>query len=260
MIYSLRGICARDFFRQILCATRRQEMSSVTPYLALGIFPLAFLLAFSFNPPALRWVIGLALQDRPFVPVSKSPPVVRKKAAAFKRYAYFLGDGIIVGLVAVLMARSSLPAARVGLHLDNWGRNAAIGFVTATLRVVAQRLILVRVPIDPEDSFTWDVRRGPLALWMSIYVAGAFSEELWVALCIVSLMGAGHTATASVAMILTVFAGLHCGYVFWGALGAAVWELGSALLFLHYRSLIPPFLFHFIGNLGTFYWHRCWRR
>ncbi len=116
MIYSLRGICSRDFFRQILCATRRQEMSSVTPYLALGIFPLAFLLAFSFNPPALRWVIGLALQDRPFVPVSKSPPVVRKKAAAFKRYAYFLGDGIIVGLVAVLMA----TAGSVDEYLRCW--------------------------------------------------------------------------------------------------------------------------------------------
>ena len=235
-------------------------MWSLTPYLALGIFPLAFLLAFSFNPPALRWVIGLVLQDRPFVPVSKSPPLVREKAAAFKRYAYFLGDGIIVGLVAVMMARSPLPAARLGLHLDNWSRNAVIGIVAASLRVVAQRLILVRVPIDPEDSFTWDVRRGPLALWMSIYTTGAFSEELWVALCIVSLTGAGHTATASVAMTLAVFTALHCGYGFWGALGAAVWELGSVLLFLHYRSLIPPFLFHFIGNLGTLYWHRCRRR
>ena len=235
-------------------------MSSLTPYLPLGIFPLAYLLAFSFNPPALRWVIGLALQDRPFVPVSKGPTAVREKAAAFRRYAYFLGDVIILGLVAALMAKSLLPAARLGLHLNNWGSNAAIGFGAATLRVVAQRLILVRVPIDPEDSFTWDVRRGPLALWMSIYFAGAFSEELWVALCIVSLTGAGHTATASVAMILTVFVALHCGYGFWGALGSTVWELGSVLLFLHYRSLIPPFLFHFIGNLGAFYWYRCWRR
>lgn len=232
----------------------------MTPYLALGIFPLAFLLAFSFNPPALRWVIGLVLEDRPFVPVSKSPLLVREKAAAFKRYAYFLGDSIIVGLVAVMMARSSLPAAQLGLHLDDCTRNAVIGIAAAALRVVAQRLILVRVPIDPEDSFTWNVRRGPPALWIGIYVTGAFSEELWVALCIVSLTGAGHTAGASVAMILTVFALLHYGYGFSGAVGAAVWELGSVLLFLHYRSLIPPFLFHFVGNLGALYWHRCWRR
>lgn len=236
-------------------------MSSLTPYLALGIFPLAFLVAFSFNPPALLWGIRLALQDRPFVPLSRGPAVVRERAAAFRRDAYFLADGITVGLLAVLMARSSLPAAQFGIHLDNWGRNAAIGIVAATLRVAAQRLILVRVHIDPEHPFTWDVRRGALAQWTGIYVVGAFSEELWVAVCLVILMATGHTQTASVAMTMVVFAAIHRGYGgLWGALGATLWEVGSALLFLRYRSLIPPFLFHFIGNLGALYWHRCWRR
>lgn len=235
-------------------------MSNLTVCLALGIFPLTFLLVLSFNPPALAWVIRLALQGRPFEPESRRPIAIREKAAAFRRYAYFLGDGIVVSLVAIIAAAHSISSSQLGLHLDNWSRNAAIGMAAGALRIVAQRLMLYRVSIDPEDPFTWAVRRGSLGLWTFIFVAGAFAEELWIALCLVVLAAAGHAATVSVTITIIVFAASHYQYGFWGAIAVGVVEIASPLLFLHYRSLVPLFFFHLVGNLGSIYWHRCWRR
>jgi Type II CAAX prenyl endopeptidase Rce1-like len=234
-------------------------MSVLTPYLALGILPLAFLLGFSFNPPELFWGIRLALLGRSLEPMSASPRKVRERAAVFRRYSYFLGDAIIVSLVAVVAAKDSLSMARLGLHLDDWNRNIIVGLAAGIARVVAQRLIFVRVPIDPEDSFTWDVRRGRLELWVAIMTASAFSEELWIALCLVTLTAAWHTLVASVAVTIIIFAAVHYAYGFYGSIGVGAVEIVAALLFIKYRSLIPPFLFHLVGNLGSLYWHRYWR-
>lgn len=235
-------------------------MSSLTPYLILAIFPVAFLLGFSFNPPELIWGARLALWGRSLEPMSQSPVEVREKAAAYRRYAYFLGDAMILGLVALLMLRNSVPATRIGLHLANWKSNAAVGVAAGILRVLVQRLLVVVAPaIDPEDSFTWDVRRGAPSLWVLIFIAGAFSEELWVASCLVVLKATGHSSALSVAMTVVVFAAIHYSYGFWGAVGVALGESISALLFLHYGSLFVTFLYHFIGNLGSLYLHRYWR-
>ena len=135
----------------------------------------------------------------------------------------------------------------------------AVGIAAGTLRIVAQRLMLTRVSIDPEDHFTWEVQRGSLLLWSFIFAVGAFAEELWIAVCMVTLTAAGHGAAASVVMTIVVFALAHHHYGFWGAIGASAMEIPSPLMFLHYRSLIPLFFFHLIGNLGSIYWHRCWR-
>ena len=91
-------------------------MPLLTPILALAIFPVAFLFGFSFNPVEFSWALHHGRQ-----PMSEE---TRAKAATLRRYANFLGDAIIVGLVAALMLTSSAVGTHLGLHLEKWRINA----------------------------------------------------------------------------------------------------------------------------------------
>ena len=104
--------------------------------------------------------------------------------------------------------------------------------------------------------FAYHVRRGSVALWVLIFLAGAFSEELWIAFCLAVLITALHSTFLSVAITVIVFAAVHYGYRLGGVIAIAMKGVVSALLFLWGGSLIPMFLFHFIGNLGSLYWAR----
>jgi hypothetical protein len=234
-------------------------LSILTPYLALAIFPVAFLLGSFFNPPRLLWGIRLALENRPFEPISHAPAQVREKASAYGRYSLFLVDAIIVGLVLLFTRRYSVHAAMLGLHVLNWEFYISVGVASALLLNALRRLGVTWLPIDPEDSFTQNVRAGSLRLWVCIFIVGAFSEELWLALCLVVLKASGHSPAISVVLALLVFAFMHRSYG-WGAISASLVECISALLFLHYGSLFVTFFYHFVANCGSLYLHRLWRR
>ena len=187
------------------------------------------------------------------------PDEIHEKAALVRRYANFLGDAVLVGLIAVLALRNSIGSAQLGLKLEHWEDNGAAGIAAGLLLVVVQGLIAQLVRVDAQNPFTYSVRRRSLAVWLLIFLAGAFSEELWIALCVVAFRSAGHAAVTAVATTAIVFAAVHYGYGF-GAVIAGVKGAISALLFLHYGSLIVLFSFHFVGNLGSLYWNRYWRR
>lgn len=188
------------------------------------------------------------------------PPEVRERSETVSRYLNFLVDALIVGLVFVLLRRTSLGTTSLGFHLSNWMRNAAIGIFAGVLLVLTQRLLLNSIPINPEHPFTSRVRKGSISLWVLLLMAGAFSEELWIAFCLVTLKSAGHSSGLSVLLTCMVFAAEHYSYRFWGVLAVALKGIISALLFLHYGSLFVTFFFHFVGNLGSLYWNRYWRR
>jgi len=185
------------------------------------------------------------------------PDEIRERATLVRRYANFLGDAVLLGLIAILALRNSIGSAQLGLSLEDWRRSAAVGIVAGLLLVVVQSLIAQLVHIDAQNAFTYSVRRGSLGVWLLIFMAGAFSEELWIALCVVAFRLAGHATITAVVTTAIVLAAVHYGYGF-GAVVAGVKGAISALLFLHYGSLIVLFPFHFIGNLGSLYWNRYW--
>lgn len=203
------------------------------------------------------WNLNLSRQGRPFEPM---PPEMRDRMEVLNRYLNFLVDILTVGLIVVLLHKIPLGAARIGLHLNNWTYNSCIGLAAGVLQVVVQRLLLRRENIDPHHPFTSHVRKGSPLLWISIFATAAFSEELWVAVSLVLLRMTGHSVVTSVAITTLVFGAMHYAYGFWGAYAVASSEAVSALLFLHYGSLVVTFLFHFIGNVGSLYWNRYWRR
>jgi hypothetical protein len=184
------------------------------------------------------------------------PEELLDRVDALTRYLNFFVDALIVGSIAIWAHRISLGSSRLGLQLADWKRDVLIGVTAGILLVGAQALLLRRVPIDPRHAFTYRVRKGSPLLWVFIFISSAFSEELWIAFCLVVLGPATHSAAISVAMTIVVFAAMHHSYRFWGAVAVAVKGTISAILFLHFGSLVVTFFYHVIANLGSLYWNR----
>ncbi|MGB6510055.1 MAG: CPBP family intramembrane glutamic endopeptidase, partial [Xanthobacteraceae bacterium] len=96
-------------------------------------------------------------------------------------------------------------------------------------------------------------RRRPVSLSVGIFLAGAFSEELWIAFCLVVLKSTGHSTLSCVGLTAIVFGIVHYQYHFSGAFAVALKGAASALLFLWSGSLVATFSWHFVGNLGSLY-------
>jgi membrane protease YdiL (CAAX protease family) len=187
------------------------------------------------------------------------PQELQDRVDAVTRCLNFLVDALIVSSIAIWAHRISLGPARLGLQLADWKRDVLVGVTARILLVSAQALLLRQVPVDSRHAFTYRVRKGSPLLWVFIFISSAFSEELWIAFCLVVLRPTTHSAAISVAMTIVVFAAMHSSYRFWGAVAVAVKGAVSAILFLHFGSLIVTFLYHFVANLGSLYWNRYWR-
>jgi membrane protease YdiL (CAAX protease family) len=219
---------------------------NITPYLGLASLPLAYLLA--FNPVRFSW--GL---HHGFEPM---PVEVRDKAESVDRYFYFVMYALTSGFIVGLMLGSGVHVAQVGLRLEHWGSNVAIGIAVGTLLVLLQGLMDRFLPKGAQPKTTDRFQRRSVGLWVLVSFVAAFAEEFWIAFCLVSMRATGHSEAMSVAVMAVVFGAVHLAYRFYGALSVAVRGVISALLFMWLGSLIPMVLFHFIGDLGNLYWLR----
>lgn len=221
-------------------------MSPATPYVALATFPLVVFLA--VNPTRFSWGF-----HHGFDPM---PEELRDRAESTDRYVFFIRDGTAVALLVALTIWQSVPAARVGIHLTNWKRNVAIGLVAGLLLVGIQTVVVRFFPGAPFKFGTDWLRRRSLAFGLSADLLGCFTEEFWIALCLVAFTTTGHSAALAVAVTAAVFGALHYQYRFGGALFITTLGVVSAILFLRTGSLLTSFLFHFVHNLGSLYWVR----
>jgi hypothetical protein len=223
--------------------------------LALAIYPAAVTLAFLLNPIEVCWGSYLAKRGRPFG--DSMPRALKDRADAATRYLNFVADALILGSIAFLSHKVSISPARMGLQMVNWKRDAIVGVAAGAAAIAIMGLMLRKIPIDPLHNFTYQARKGSPLLWVSIFMSASFSEELWIAFC---LRASAYPTLVSVAMIVAIFAAMHFSYGFWGTIGVAAKATVSALLFLHFGSLVVTSSYHFVSNLGSFYWNRYWRR
>ena len=232
-------------------------MPALTPYLALSTFPVATIMASFSNVVEFSWGFHHGFDPK--------PKELRDKSDAIDRYASFLQNALLLGFIAFLAHRNSLPAARLGLHLHKWKANIVLGMTALAAYLVLQSLLSKSLRYD--NQFTRDVRRGSVWLWVCIFFVGAFSEELWIAFCLVTLIATGYSTSVSIAFVTIVFVAMHNQYYIhpdrpsWlfrlgAVLGIGSKSVASSLLFLWTGSLITTFPFHFIGNLGSLYWAR----
>jgi membrane protease YdiL (CAAX protease family) len=227
-------------------APKEGELSPATPYLALATFPLVAWVV--LNPTRFSWGFHHGLE-----PI---PAELRDKAEFIDRLILLPRDAIAIGCVAGLMLWQSVPPTLAGLRLDQWKTNIAIGVAAGALRVAAVSALFAWVPGTGQGTTAQFTRTGSTSLWLLIDLVGVFAEEFWIAFCLVALRETGHAVALSVTIVAIVFGAMHWQYRFWGALATAALGAVACLLFLWRDSLVPTFLFHFIGNLGGLYWLR----
>jgi membrane protease YdiL (CAAX protease family) len=142
---------------------------------------------------------------------------------------------------------------QIGLHLDGWQQNALIGVGAGALQLGRQSLFWRLRPLPNTNDRR--LAAEPRTNWILSQLFSVLAEELWLAFCVVSLIQAGHSTVIAVLLPGTVFGALHYQYRV-GAIATGVYGAISVFLFLWRGSLIPPYLFHFIGNMGALYWAR----
>jgi len=153
------------------------------------------------------------------------------------------------------MTYQKVSAAQVGIHRDRWQISLALGITAGLLLAATQGLIWKVVPSVMAAREEFEHARGSAILWCANYMVGAFSEELWLVFCLVALRKAGYHPAVAVLVPSIAFGSAHFTYR-WGALAVAIKGSFSCLLFLATGSLFAPYFFHFLGNLGAFYWAR----
>jgi membrane protease YdiL (CAAX protease family) len=240
--------------RQPFTACRKEfDLSHVTPYIALLSFPLAYFLA--VNPVRFSWSFHRGLEGHGLEPLAAE---LVERAERIDPYTLVLRHAITVSFIAILMYWQSVLPVRVGLRLDDWKTNVAIGFAAGLMKVALVSALNIFIPAVRQNPNVDYMRKGSLLFWFPCILAGAFAEEFWIAVCLVTLSETAYSMGASVALTAIVFGAMHFQYRFWGAVAQAMLGVIFCLVFLWTGSLIATCLFHFIGNLGGLYWTRRW--
>lgn len=215
-------------------------------FFSLSIFPLTFLTV--VNPLAISWSFHHGAEPM--------APELLAKVYYVERYLMTLRNLIILALVYVLAANHSIAAPWLGMTWIDWQTNVAIGFLLGLTRVALQGSIRTLLPSLSEVPNNPELLSGPASFWIANFLLGAFAEELWIVLCIVMLVSLLHSHTIPILITGVVFGLVHFGYGFGGVLAIAMFGVISGSLFVWRGSLLPLFLFHFVGNLGVLYWAR----
>ncbi len=205
------------------------------------------------NPLRFAYAFRQGFEGRELKPMSEE---LLEKAERIDRYMLIPRDALAVSLISLFMYWQSLSIFRVGLQLDNWKISVAMGSAAGLMRAGLASAVNVSFPAVRRGPNKDYMRRGSLLLWVPSLLLGAFAEELWIAICLVSFMESAYPIGASVGLTVIAFGAIHFRYGFWAAAGIAMVGVFYCLLFLWTRSLIATCLFHFIGNLGVLYWSR----
>ncbi len=221
-------------------------MSSWSPFFALAIFPLAYFVA--INPVGFSWNFRHGLNPM--------PPELLERAQHIDRYVVTIRNAIALSLLAALILHQSITARQVGLHLNNWLSNSLIGVFAGLMVLTLQGMVRKFLPVLNKNPNNPELQSGPAWFWIVSTLSSALAEELWIAVCIVVLIQTSHSILASVLVTASVFGLLHFAYRFGGILAIGSYGAISGSLFVLRGSLLPLFLFHFIGNIGALYWAR----
>jgi membrane protease YdiL (CAAX protease family) len=197
------------------------------------------------NPVRFVW----AFRNR----AAHMPANILQRAERIDSYVPFLSGAALVALLWVLVTHSAILRAQIGLTDQNWALNVIRGIMLGFLRIALQFVVARVSPVVVQELACEEAAHGRVAAPILAFLVGAFAEELWIVVCVVMFLRVGYPVALSIVIVGFVFAAVHFPYRL-GALAAALYAALSAIIFLWRGSLIPCFLFHFIGNLGSLYW------
>jgi len=178
------------------------------------------------------------------------PSEIAQRAERIGRYILWVRHGLLVIIILSLAVHESLRFSDIGLRLDHWRQNSLIGIAAAFLPLGLQGHFWRRS--SRLDERAKRLAGEPTANWIASQFVSVLAEELWMAFCLVSFIRTGHSALGALILTATIFGALHFQHGA-GAVGSAVYGAVSGWLFLWQGSLVAPYLFHYVRNMGALY-------
>lgn len=221
-------------------------LSNCIPYVALVILPVVVSIPLDLTSFMWGW-------RHRFAPM---PPEIAESARKSRRYTCFVDDALIVAMVFLLSIFVHVARAQIGLNLVFWRRNLLIGCGMGILWSGLQYVVRCLVLSDSNKMNSRFFQGGAASLWALIFLSGAFAEELWRSLCLVTLRDTGHATGFVVLITAVVFAVAHAWEGPFKALGRFPFGVVAALAFVWTGSLLTTYAFHLIPDLVTIFWIR----
>jgi hypothetical protein len=164
------------------------------------------------------------------------PAEVQERAEAVDRALFLAIYSVLLILVLSLMHATSITLDAVGLTTNNWKSAIAFGVLSSLAPMGLTAMLLRRIPgaalrEAPES-------RGPLSAWVGLTALGIFSNELWRAFCITSLIRLDFATWLAVLITTIAFAVPRLSTSSGKALGAAMFGGFAGFLFVETGSLL----------------------
>jgi membrane protease YdiL (CAAX protease family) len=137
------------------------------------------------------------------------PPALLRKAEHSGRFLFFLKYTILLLALRLIVGRNFWRIVPIKLPSHEIMIVIGIGIIVGLLAFACRRLLVVISPTIAGTEAQDDLLRGPLALWLVIFVFGAFTEEVWRALCILALQQNGYGVTWALLLPAFAFAVAH---------------------------------------------------
>jgi membrane protease YdiL (CAAX protease family) len=167
--------------------------------------------------------------------------------------------------VYTLARRNTWRLAPVQTHARPWTSLLSAGIIGGVAIFGLRRAAALLSPSLAASEADDYVLRGPIALWLTIFLAAAFPEELWRAVCISSLQQNGYSVLVATVLPAFCFSLAHAGGLpprIPPGFQIAVAEMGVGIalgvIFTWSGSVVAPCLANLVFYLSNFFWMR-WR-
>jgi hypothetical protein len=176
-------------------------LNELVSFIATAAYPAVIMLVFDWFGKASR----LARKNKSMV----MPPDLKPFEESKGRFL-FIPKYLLLLLVLRGLAGTGLwYFISTKIQVRPWGIPVCIGISGGIVMLAYRRLIFVFVRgfalTEGNDYFT----RGPVTLWLTVFVIGGFVEEVWRALCITSFKNNDFSALSANLMTAGAFAIAH---------------------------------------------------
>jgi hypothetical protein len=213
-------------------------MSQYIVLLVLVAYPLLHFLP--LNIIRFRWSFKAGL--------APMPPEMEAKAEAADRARRLIIHLALCAFVAWSMRAPAISLHEVGFSLNNWKSALGLGLMFSLLPAGLTELFLSKV--SPEAARKEAESRGPVASWYGLTLTGSFSNEVWRAFCIVTLIRHGFPAWLAVVLPACFVATVFLQFSIAATFGAVVIGVAVGLLFVETGSLLATGSMAFICGLA----------
>lgn len=225
-------------------------MSELGAYLTIAAYPLIGIFVFDW------WNMGWGSEHHSFV----LPPELKRKREEAGRPLLLVKSFILLLLLRIVDGGGLWHLANKPAQLQGLFISILCGIAGGGTMAIFRHFLSSLTPSAALSEMNEYFLNGSISMWLSIFVVGAFTEELWRALCILSFEQNGHAVLVANLLIAFAFSvahqsGLPSRIAPGVASAGAEMTIGLMLggLFIWSRNLIVPCFANLVYYIAIFF-------